>query len=561
MKVAVFGGGVAGLSAAHELISRGFEVEIYEAAAVAGGKARSMGVPGSGKDGRKDLPGEHGFRFFPRFYKHIVATMAEIPLPGGKGKVSDNLSETSRICLARFDNPSVIMPARFPRSLAEFEKIIENSLNANLGLSKNDKHDFALKVWQLMTSCRERRQNEYERLPWWEFMDADGHSLAYQTIFVKGLTRTLVAARAESASTKTGGDIFVQLLFDVARPGISSDRLLNGPTNDAWINPWVEHLKKKGVKFIFNSPLKKFNCDNQKVTSATIFQDGSEKNILADYFLGAVPVEVMAKVLSADIIKLDPTLKNIQTLSSEVSWMNGTQFYLNKDVEITHGHAIYIDSPWAITSISQKQFWPGVDLSEYGDGKVKGILSIDVSDWDTPGDKIKKPAKECTKQEIIEEVWHQVKRSLNVNGQVVLEDKDLHDWFIDPDIIFNIPITNNEPLLVNTVNSWDLRPFSYTTIPNFFLASDYVKTNTDLATMEGANEAARRAVNGILDAAGKRVKRCKIWKLHEPWFLGPFRWVDKGRYKKGLKWNAKFPWLIRLAQSLLAFAKNLFKIN
>ena len=37
-------------------------------------------------------------------------------------------------------------------------------------------------------------------------------------------------------------------------------------------------------------------------------------------------------------------------------------------------------------------------------------------------------------------------------------------------------------------------------IPNLVLAADYVRTHTDLATMEGANEAARRAVNAILDA-------------------------------------------------------------
>ena len=439
IKVAIFGGGVAGLSAAHELIKRGFEVEVYEAAAVAGGKARSMGVPGSGKDGRLDLPGEHGFRFFPRFYKHIVDTFKEIPLTGKKGTVYDNLTETSRICLARFDHESVFLPARFPRSLAEFEKILDESLNINLGLSADDKKTFALKVWQLMTSCYDRRQNEYERLPWWEFMDADGHSLAYQTVFVKGLTRTLVAARAECASTKTGGDIFVQLLFDVARPGTSSDRILNAPTNDAWINPWVEHLKKKGVKFIFNSPLKIFNCDNRKITSATVTQNNVEKNIQADYFLGAVPVEVMARVLSYDVMKLDPTLKNIQTLSSEVSWMNGAQFYLTKDVAITHGHAIYIDSPWAITSISQKQFWPGVDLAKYGDGKVQGILSIDISDWDTPGDKIKKPAKACTKKEVVEEVWHQLKRSLNVNGTVVLEDRHFRPGELEAALLAALP--------------------------------------------------------------------------------------------------------------------------
>ena len=57
-------------------------------------------------------------------------------------------------------------------------------------------------------------------------------------------------------------------------------------------------------------------------------------------------------------------------------------------------------------------------------------------------------------------------------------------------------LRNAEPLLVNLVNTWALRPEATTAIPNLFLASDYVRTHTDLATMEGANEAARRAVNG-----------------------------------------------------------------
>src|SRR6185369_837528 len=135
-------------------------------------------------------------------------------------------------------------------------------------------------------------------------------------IFVKGLTRTLVAARAEKASTKTGGDIFIQLLFDVGRPGTSSDRILNAPTNEAWIDPWMAYLKKKGVRFFFNAPLKRFNCDKRKITSATIEENGTERNVLADHFLGAVPVEAMSKAITPDLIKLDPTLQNIQTLSS-----------------------------------------------------------------------------------------------------------------------------------------------------------------------------------------------------------------------------------------------------
>src|SRR5215207_3917168 len=81
--VAVLGGGVGGLSAAHELAERGFEVTVYEARAELGGKARSMPVPGSGTGGRADLPAEHGFRFFPGFYRHLPDTMARIPGTGG----------------------------------------------------------------------------------------------------------------------------------------------------------------------------------------------------------------------------------------------------------------------------------------------------------------------------------------------------------------------------------------------------------------------------------------------------------------------------------------------
>jgi glycine/D-amino acid oxidase-like deaminating enzyme len=58
-KVIVLGGGVAGMSAAHELIARGFEVLVLERGRLSGGKARSIPVTddGAGTSGheRADL--------------------------------------------------------------------------------------------------------------------------------------------------------------------------------------------------------------------------------------------------------------------------------------------------------------------------------------------------------------------------------------------------------------------------------------------------------------------------------------------------------------------------
>ena len=68
-----------------------------------------------------------------------------------------------------------------------------------------------------------------------------------------------------------------------------------------------------------------------------------------------------------------------------------------------HGHALYIDSEWALTSISQRQFWRAFDFSQTGDGRVEGVLSVDVSDWSTPSRRLGKVAMQCTHDEVLEE--------------------------------------------------------------------------------------------------------------------------------------------------------------
>jgi uncharacterized protein with NAD-binding domain and iron-sulfur cluster len=550
-KVIILGGGVAGLSAAHELIKRGFEVEVHELKGIPGGKARSTSVPDSAQDGRMPLPGEHGFRFFPRFYKHVTATMMEIPAGDGKS-VYNHLIQTTEIRVARFEKDSFYMPARFPKSLNEIKKYLDLDKNTNLGLSDEEKQYFAERMWQLMTSCYERRKHEYERMGWWEFIEADRFSETYKTFLARGLTRTLVAARAETVSTKTGGDIMLQLMFDIAKPGRSSDCILDGPTNDVWMNPWLKHLTSQGVKCHFNSKVVKILTEKPDIVSGVIVeQNGIQKTITGDYYISAVPVEVMASLLNEGMLKIDPTLESIQTLALNVSWMNGLQLYLTENITVNHGHTIYVDSPWALTSISQAQFWQGFDWSKYGDGEIKNILSVDVSDWFSPGILYGKAAKDCSPQEIVAECWAQIKRSLNINGQELIKDEYLHHWNIDNSIVPTIPAINQEPLLVNNKNTWTQRPYAYTDISNFFLAADYVKTNTDLATMEGANEAARRAVNSILNVSKYKGEYCKVWNLHEPWYLTLLRYKDRKRYAQGLPWDGKLPFGVAALTNVL----------
>ena len=556
-KVIVIGGGVAGMSAAHELIERGFEVEVYERHhQYCGGKARSVDVPGTNLlNPEKFLPGEHGFRFFPGFYKHVTDTMSRIPFRTANGEFQKNgclgnLTHTSRIMVAQYGKEPIITTANFPKSLADVKLMIKDMTGgADTGLTHEEEEFFASKMWQLMTSCDNRRFGDYEKLGWWEFLEADRFSKAYQHLLVEGLTRTLVAAQAKSASTKTGGSVLLQLVFTMIQPSVNNDRVLNGPTNEVWLNPWKEYLLSKGVKYFTKHKAKEIHVKDGRISGVTVVEDTStEKIITGDFYLMAVPIERMSDLINPDMIKADPVLNYITKLAPSTSWMNGLQFYLNTDVPINKGHVVYADSEWAITSISQIQFWNGYDLAQRFNGKVKGILSVDISDWLTTTYQGKLAAN-CNAEEVKNLVWDQIKKSLNVNGREVLRDDMIEHWYLDRDIKWMINETkeeDKEPLLVNTVNSWALRPNAFTQISNLFLASDYVRTHTDLATMEGANEAARSAVNCIIEASGSNAPYCKIWPLKEPWFFYPLKWYDNKRFRMELPYRSGMPWWLKL---------------
>ncbi len=554
-RVIVLGGGVAGMSAAQELIERGFEVVVLERRDIAGGKARSIPVvdDGAGTSGHQvadlgvaslehRLPGEHGFRFFPGFYKHVIDTMRRIPSFDGR-KVADHLVPTTRVGITQYEQPTFIIPAVFPRTPGDAGTLLRDILllfGPTTGLTPDDLAFFGARIWQILTSCEQRRLGEYEGIGWWDFVGAGQRSAAYQKFLAAGITRSLVAAKARTASTRTIGDVFVQLMLTIVNPlAGSTDRVLDGPTNLVWIDPWRAHLESLGVLYLTDAEVEQILCAEGRITGVAMRQNGVRSVVRGDHYLAALPLERIAPMVNGRLLAADPALANLRALAPNVEWMNGVQYFLRRDVPTAHGHVIHIDSEWALTSISQLQFWRSVAPEQFGDSDVRGVLSVDISDWTAPGSD-GRCAMQCSREEVVRETWQQLKRSMNV-GAELLRDEDLHSWFLDPDIETDAArlgfLRNSEPLLVNLVDTWALRPDANTAIPNLFLASDYVRTYTDLATMEGANEAARRAVNGVLDAVQFDGPRCDVWPLHDPEILAPWRLHDAARYKAGLPWD------------------------
>jgi uncharacterized protein with NAD-binding domain and iron-sulfur cluster len=260
---------------------------------------------------------------------------------------------------------------------------------------------------------------------------------------------------------------------------------------------------------------------------------GRRQRIAADWFVLAMPVERARGVLGPKVRALDPAFEGLDHLF--VDWMAGIQFYLRRKVDITRGHLTFLDSEWALTALTQAQFWDRRDFPrDYGDGSAVDSFSVDISDWDTPGMLYGKPAKQCTHDEIAHEVWAQIKTHHTAGDQ--LPDDILHSWFLDPGIAWvksRGANRNDTPLLVNTVGTWEKRPHAHTRVPNLFLSGDYVQTDIDLATMEGGNESGRAAVAALLHAAGSAAAPPRMYTLYQPPEFAALKQVDAQRYRAG----------------------------
>jgi uncharacterized protein with NAD-binding domain and iron-sulfur cluster len=540
-RVAVLGGGMAGLATAHELAERGFQVTVFEPKAW-GGKARSIPVPGTGAGGRADLPGEHGFRFFPGFYHHVPDSMRRTPFGSNANGVWDNLVPAWGAKFLRGgDRADAFLFGIGPDPAAlltvdGIRRYLTESLTGQ-NVPPDELSYFVERMMVFVTSSEERRFGQWENVPWWDFVGAATRSPDYQHVLAAGLTRNLVAAKETIASTRTIGHMGEAFIYNVMGQGNDGapDRVLDLPTNEAWIDPWVSALRGLGVRFVGGQRLASYELDGTRV-AAVWLQDaaGARTRYEADWFVSAMPVEQARTFFSPQMRTIDPDLARLDRLKTD--WMVGIQFFLRDKVDISRGHLTFIDSPWALTALTQGQFWSDRDFAaDYGDGSAVDCLSVDISNWDAPGMLYGRPAKQCSPDEVAAEVLAQI-RYHHTAGDL-LPDGIVHSWFLDPGVQWDAAAgrsTNETPLLVNTAGSWQDRPEVRTKLPNLFLAGDFVRTDVDLATMEGANESGRKAANAILASAGSTATPAATYTLWRNPVLAPVQEADAALYRLGL---------------------------
>ncbi len=241
------------------------------------------------------LPGEHGYRFFPTFYHHLEDTMRRIPLtpddPVSGRSVLDNLKPTVRqgMGFSPADIDEMIKlgaerplddeepdrcgaPPPTGGSVVELHRARPTSIEGfrnrtnrfvkRLGGTQRDAVFIFIRLLRFMMASSERRKAEYQEMSWAQFLkitalDADKKQVEVPNpklsrAMIKQITsaaQALLAFSAKEADARSYGNIAVQMLLDELGDGTRVDRTLNGPTSDAWLEPWRRYLQRQGVRF------------------------------------------------------------------------------------------------------------------------------------------------------------------------------------------------------------------------------------------------------------------------------------------------------------------------
>ncbi|HYC22480.1 MAG TPA: OmpA family protein [Candidatus Bathyarchaeia archaeon] len=475
------------------------------------------------------IPGEHGFRFFPSFYRNLFDTMRRIPIAEARAvyaetsrTVLDNVIPTSFLGIDARGRKDFAFSRRPPASIQEVFDELEQSLRS-MSLTFGDVARFNLKLFEYMTSCPERRAAEYESKSWADFLVAEEFSAAFQR-YLDSMAETLVAMNAHRSDARTYGNISVQMLLDQISGTTRVDGTLNGPTSLAWFDHWRRYLENQGVEFHHGTLIgfeffrnqawpvvrRYFKHRRGETTDTVLLRDFYVLAISAPELKALVEKEPRLRGDDFDHVRSFPYGRPDRAdTGGALEHMTGVQFYFQEDISRLDGHTVYPDSPWRLSSISQPQFW--TNRRGWWSG-YRGILSVDVSNLHEKG-LHGRTAWESTEAEFVQEVLEQLRAAT----QWRIPDPIL--YHLDENLVFEKgggrPALNKSPLMINRPGEYVRRPGKpggyRLQFERLVLAGTYMQTFTRLTTMEAANESARHAVNAILDATHFPGTRCEVW--------------------------------------------------
>ena len=494
----IFGGGIAGLTVAHEILERqsNFRVNLYESNSELGGFARSSTTPNG-------LPIEHSWRGYADFYFNTFDVLKRIPTNSGK-TVFDNLSKPLSFLL-----PHDVLTERGPKPTPNFLDLLIAGYPVLKCLMSGDSRKNTVFATMPFVSKRFLRSVSPEAYDQYVHMLGPGLGLSPNRVSVYDIakyTEMSIAAWFQPETTKK--------YFQT----VDKWRVMTAPTSKAWFDPWKSWLQKNGLTLHFNHELRQYILDptQHTITSCLVrnnstgenLQIGSARDVyvfcinpynLADIILRSFPSGYTFKSLPMHQRLLKITTEQPPHKQIAFTWL------LDKSVKSPTRTIVlaFPDSEFTITLCPQDRIffqdakfgiWSGTICQAQDDR-----LSFDI---ESPAGKLfNLPAEFLTVDKIQQELIYQIFRSaelaelvranntFELRDLVVLEYEIWKEWTYDPYSHTLISSARKWVTSINTLPKW--RPEQKTQVSNLFFGGAHTATSTHIWSMESAVESGK----------------------------------------------------------------------
>lgn len=426
MSIAIFGAGIGGLAAAHELLKTGARIDVYEKERCAGGLARSEGGPCNTK--------EVSWRVYFNFYSYIFKIMSQIP-DDCSGTVIDHLVP---FACAIFGGTEL--------NLVDHIKLALPILTAS---------DVRLDSWDKDTWFSSNKTAH--DIPQW--LGLDRFKASYEAVARIGVEQEAVQ----------------HMLGD----GSPDSWVLDGPTNEVWIDPWVAYLESRGVVFHFNTAVSSVEANG------AILENGVA--IAAAVYIISLPVQVLASITS-----LVPHANELATKAAQIQLAFQLYIGINLSFGVENERPIVAvilsDTQWGLTIESKSISWK----------KTCAPWSVTVCQVDVRGQLNTKPFNKCTVSEAFSEIVYQIHASKKFMNMLHQNNTRFTGKFIpivrwatmDETFTFSgHGLQTNDIKFSNNAGTKALRPSCRLTA-NVFMSTAYTSETLDIFSMEAAARSA-----------------------------------------------------------------------
>jgi len=447
VKVAIFGAGVAGLSAAIELVDRGYEVELYEKRKVLGGKVSVW----KDKDGDSV---ESGLHIVFGGYEQLQAYLDRV------GAGNNYLwKEHSLIYAEPEGKQSYFKKANLPSPWAE----VVGGLQASF-LSMWDKVSLIKGLYPALAGNEEyfRSQDHMTYSEWHRLRGASENSLQKLwraiALAMNFIEPNVISARPMITIFKYFGTDYAatKFAFFKENPG------------DSMIEPMRQYIQSKGGRIFVDARLSRFELNDDGTIRKALLNDGHE--IEADAYISALPVHSLKKVLPKEWLSHQYFTDLFQFQGSPVA---NCQLWFDRK----------------ITDTDNLMFSQGTIFATFADVSIT-----------CPGD-FQKGQGTANGGSVMSLVLAPAHQLMDMPNDTIIElvMKDIHERF---------PKSRQAKLLKSTIvkipesvykavpDVDKYRPDQVTPVNNFYLAGDYTYQRY-LASMEGAALSGRQVAEKL----------------------------------------------------------------